>query len=427
MLFHPKKKVQNLLLAFSLLLLLGFLLVEVRGSYEEPVAAASCLECHKEDFDEDLARVFIHQPCLEKRCLVCHCSVAADAAEDDAQARSIDRVAPVSKPQIEDYELTVIDATLHSDFSHSFLFSDDKVEDVLLVELWQGKELQKVERVALMPLDQLPRLVDDEQPPQFSDIRVEKVERGPSSSAVITWKTDEPATSAIRYGLTELNHNSSIPKSLTRNHRVTLDSLRTNRQYQFSVVSKDFFGNQAVSDCLMLSTEKADGEVPVSGGSETSSERQDYSISRKQFYNADGRYLVLFELSRDLSLSIGIEDPQSLIGELSDSLISSASESEKIDAEMPGEDEEDEHRLLLDEVETTIDNCFTCHRGIRKEMSHPIEILPPPGMQVPEEYPLLSNGEMSCMTCHVRHGGDHPFRLIRAQGKKFCNGCHVSY
>ena len=94
---------------------------------------------------------------------------------------------------------------------------------------------------------------------------------------------------------------------------------------------------------------------------------------------------------------------------------------------MPGEDEEDEHRLLLDEVETTIDNCFTCHRGIRKEMSHPIEILPPPGMQVPEEYPLLSNGEMSCMTCHVRHGGDHPFRLIRAQGKKFCNGCHVSY
>ena len=424
MLFHPEKKVRNRLVVSSLFLLFCFLLVEVRGSYEEPSPSSVCLECHKEEFDEDLARGMIHQPCLEKRCIVCHCSASVDIAGDDVQARSAAADLPVSaapKTPTEDHELTVIDVHLHSDSSHSFIFSDDEVEDVLLVELWQGKERQKVERVALMPLAQLPQLVDDKRPPCLSDIKVEKVERGLTSSVVISWKTDEPATTGIRYGLTKLDRNSFPKGCLARAHRVKLTSLKTNRQYQFSVVSNDFFGNQAVSDCLSLSTKKGDNAVSEPG-SGLLSVRQDCSIVKKQFYNADGRYLVLFNLSQDLSLSIGVEGFQTPAKRLPEVFMSSASEPEKAIL-----DEEDEHRYLLSEVETTIDNCFTCHKNIRKEVSHPVNVRPTPGMQVPKEYRLLSNGKLGCMTCHVRHGGDHLFRLVRAQGKQFCEGCHAAY
>ena len=421
MLFHPKKMMQNRLVVSSIFILLSFFLIEVGGSYEGQGAASSCLECHKEAFDEDLARGLVHQPCLETRCIICHCPASADITDDHAQARSAGTVSPVPETQTEDYELTVIDATLQSGFSHSFLFSDEKVENVLLVELWQGKERQKVERIALLPLDQLPRLVDDKQPPQLSDIKLEKVERGPFSSAVITWKTDKPATSGIRYGVTELNRNSVPGGGLTRNHRVTLSSLKTNRKYQFSVVSNDLFGNQAVSDCRVLSTE---GDDKVVSEPELLPGNQDYSIIGKQFFNVDGRYLALFELSQSLSLSIGVEDPQGQVGRLPDSFMSSAPESEKgamVSAE------EDEHCSLLSEVETTIDICLTCHKGIRKDMSHPVNVLPTPGMQVPKEYPLLSSGKLSCVTCHVRHGGDNLYRLVRAQGKRFCKGCHTAY
>ena len=425
MLFHSKKKIQALLVVLGLFLLLPLLLIEVRGSYEDQGAESVCLECHKEAFEDDLARGLIHKPYLEKRCIVCHCAASVDIVGGNTQAQPEATSSPVSDIPTEDHKLTVIDIHLHSNSSHSFIFSDDKVKDVLLVELWQGKARQKVERVALMPLAQLPRLVDDKRPPQLSDIKVEKVERGLSSIAVITWKTDEPATSGINYGLDELNRHSFPQGCLVRDHRVTLSSLKTNRKYQFSVVSNDFFGNQAVSDCLGLSTEKATKVVGETGPGPLLG-KQDCSIVGKRFFNAEGRYLALFELSQNLSLSIGVEGSPAPLRRLPDSFEDLAPESEEGSvAAIKGY--EDEHRYLFGEVETAIDNCFICHKGIRKEMSHPVDVLPSPGMRVPKEYPLLSSGKLSCITCHVRHSGDNLFRLVRAQGKQFCEACHATY
>ncbi|MBN2808322.1 MAG: cytochrome c3 family protein [Deltaproteobacteria bacterium] len=78
-------------------------------------------------------------------------------------------------------------------------------------------------------------------------------------------------------------------------------------------------------------------------------------------------------------------------------------------------------------MQTTIGNCLSCHREVRREMSHPVDVYPAPGMRVPKEYPLLANGKMSCISCHVRHAGDNLYRLVRAQGRQFCQGCHATY
>ena len=427
--FNPKKNLQTLLIFFCLSLFFTVLLVEVRGSYEEESGSSSCLECHEEAFDEDLVGGLVHEPCLEKRCIVCHCSASANSVADKPEIKSDGMpspVSPISESQTQEPEMTVIRANLHSDVSHSFIFSEDRVESVLLVELWQGKECLKVERVALLPLGQLPQLVDDKRAPQISDIKVEKVERGLSSTAVITWQTDKPATSGIRYGIDELNRHSFPHGCLVRDHRLKLPSLKTNRNYQFSLVSNDFFGNQAVSESQVLSTKKS-----IGGDSNHASEllpgKRDCAIVKKELFNVDGRYLALFELSQSLSLSIGVAGFQEPVRRLPDAFADSAPSELEKSSMVASQDEIDEHRYLLGEVETTIENCFTCHKNVRKEMSHPVDVLPAPGMQVPKEYKLLSNGRLSCMTCHVRHAGENFFRVVRAQGKQFCEGCHAAY
>ena len=421
MLFNPKKRLQTRLIFFSFSFVLSLFLLEVRGAYVDEKESSSCLECHKESFEEDLLGGLVHQPCLEGRCVACHCSQTLESPVSSSEGQ-VERVisAPLETISM-DSEMNVIHVHLHSDIAHSFIFSEDKVDRVLLVELWQGKECVKVEKVALLPLNQLPRLVDDKRPPQISDVKIEKVERGLSSTAVITWKTDKPATSGIRYGIDKLDRQSFPHTCLVRKHRLTLPSLKTNRKYRFSLVAKDFFANQISSDCLVLSTEK-----DFSTGPDTLQGALDCTIVKQEFFNADGRYLALFELSRNLSLSIGAEGSHEPEKRLPDVFTDSTV---KLDESLAGagSDEVDEHRHLLGEIETAIDNCFTCHKNIRKEMSHPVNVLPAPGMSVPEEYHLLSSGRLSCMTCHVRHAGENLFRLVRAQGKKFCEGCHATY
>jgi predicted CXXCH cytochrome family protein len=409
------------LLFFSIFLVVSTLLVEVRGSYEDEKESLLCLECHRESFDEDLLKGLIHQPCLEGGCIACHCSQAVEPSAGSAGMETESESSQPVEVEIKEPEINLIHVHLHSDIAHSFIFSEDKVDRVLLVELWLGKALQKVERVALLPLGQLPLLVDDKRPPQISDVQIEKVERGLSSTAVITWKTDKPATSEIRYGIDELDRHSFPHGCLVRNHRLTLPSLKTNRQYHFSVVSNDFFANQAVSDVLLLSTKKG-----FLKESESQPDVRNFAIVKKEFFNADGRYLALFEVSQSASLSIGGEGMQAPIRRLPDAFTTISTSKFEESSEAASGDQVDEHRYLFGEVETTIDNCFTCHKNIRKEMSHPVNVLPTPGMSVPKEYPLLSNGRMSCMTCHVRHAGENLFRL-RAQGKKLCEGCHAAY
>ena len=83
-------------------------------------------------------------------------------------------------------------------------------------------------------------------PPVISNITVSAIT---GSAATITWKTDEPATSQIEYGLTT-SYGSSTPldTSLVTEHTQTITSLESNTTYHFRVKSKDASNNEAVSE-----------------------------------------------------------------------------------------------------------------------------------------------------------------------------------
>jgi len=411
-----------LLVLIVMMFLAGFL--EVKGAFlkSELEDGTACLRCHKDDYDKDLNHGLVHQPCVEKKCSVCHCSSAAAlAAGSDSQAATVTNVHQDSsgiQPEIK-----IIDSAIHSALSHSFIFAQDQVADKLRVELWQGANLERVETVVLPPLARLPRLTNKKQAPKISEIRVDRIETGLSSAAVISWKTDVPTTSRIRYGIKNLDRKSRGSKSLTLKHTVELESLKSNRQYRVAVVAVDFFGNRAESDAFMLTTDK-DYLAPLH---EFSLPRKtDCRIVEMQFYNIGNQYLALLELSQDLSVSIGVEknsiDRNRVVNEPGvdgEKDLVAVGEAVKSQGKL--------HDFLVSAEVLTIDNCLHCHKEVRREMSHPVDVLPKRDMHVPDDYTLLPNGRISCMTCHVRHAGDNMFRLVRKQGKEFCSGCHSTY
>jgi peroxiredoxin len=83
----------------------------------------------------------------------------------------------------------------------------------------------------------------DETPPTISGVSVSNITE---SSAIITWATNEDATSQVQYGKTETYGSSTTPDTnLTTNHNVTLNGLSDNTTYYFKVISKDASGNEA--------------------------------------------------------------------------------------------------------------------------------------------------------------------------------------
>lgn len=66
-----------------------------------------------------------------------------------------------------------------------------------------------------------------------------------ATTATVSWTTDEPATSAVNYGLTAAYGAASSSPALATSHALQLAGLVPNTAYHFSVVSADASGNTA--------------------------------------------------------------------------------------------------------------------------------------------------------------------------------------
>ena len=81
--------------------------------------------------------------------------------------------------------------------------------------------------------------------------------------AVVSWETNEPATSQAQYGVTTgYGWGTAQDKSLVTVHIVTLTDLKPDTLYHFSVRSQDQVGNQAVSQDFTFRTLPPVDETP---------------------------------------------------------------------------------------------------------------------------------------------------------------------
>lgn len=83
------------------------------------------------------------------------------------------------------------------------------------------------------------------------------------SSAVITWLTNEEATSRVEYGLTtSYGTPSSTNNTLVVSHSRTLTGLASNTTYHYRVISTDASGNTATSGSLSFKTNAEPDTTP---------------------------------------------------------------------------------------------------------------------------------------------------------------------
>ncbi len=88
--------------------------------------------------------------------------------------------------------------------------------------------------------------------PVISDVKAEEIT---SSSAVISWTTDEVSDSQVVYGKTQPEAElSALASDKVTAHRVELINLTPGQQYSFRVRSKDATGNLTVSEAALFTT-----------------------------------------------------------------------------------------------------------------------------------------------------------------------------
>ncbi|MGV3772119.1 MAG: CARDB domain-containing protein [Verrucomicrobiales bacterium] len=79
-----------------------------------------------------------------------------------------------------------------------------------------------------------------------------------SGNAVITWTSDEPATSQVEYGATtSYGRNTPLSVALTTSHRVLVTGLAPDTVYNFRVRSRDKAGNETFSSNATFRTLRA--------------------------------------------------------------------------------------------------------------------------------------------------------------------------
>lgn len=366
-------------------------------------SANQCYSCHEDDVKESFDMLAVHLPFIQKKCPECHVSDSPAEASSGSEG--------ISRTFNESTKLKWTGISPYPSKTHWISLSADDVVDTLYVKARDDIEVLFMEIMDLPNKEDLKEIKVEQSPPKISDVKVRHVERSLFISAEIGWKTDEIASSKVVYGIKSLNKSSQVDLNLVSEHVVDLAGLKAKKIYQFKVISQDMFGNKSESGIFTFSTSES------YSASDTAGEKQGHEMGKVEvkgeFFLKDGDYLAKFTATRPVFVSVGVQSTAALRKRTS-----------RVKEKGP---EVTKHYLLKNELDVNINNCYTCHTDVKKGKSHPVNVYPKRGMTIPPEYATLSDGRISCMSCHGTHASNYDFMLIKPTSKALCTGCHKEF
>lgn len=108
----------------------------------------------------------------------------------------------------------------------------------------------------------------DTRPPKILDMKVESqitsTESAFPAQLIVTWSTDEPATSQVYFGdgnTKSYSDSTPVDNTLTRAHRVLIPNIPSATVYHLKAESKDSGGNLSVSDDTVTLSAKSSGDA----------------------------------------------------------------------------------------------------------------------------------------------------------------------
>ncbi|MBC7943236.1 fibronectin type III domain-containing protein [Candidatus Saccharibacteria bacterium] len=90
--------------------------------------------------------------------------------------------------------------------------------------------------------------------PKITDLRFQPISGEPTSTQMVTWKTNVPASSILTYGKVGTNGSDEYLSKLTIEHEIILRGLEDDSQYFLLAQSRDVDGNLAVGDRQIFKT-----------------------------------------------------------------------------------------------------------------------------------------------------------------------------
>ncbi len=365
---------------------------------QKPYALSSiqCLSCHEDMVNNKLSKTYVHVPFLEKECILCH---VVNNPEAGVKPKRFEWPSKGRK----------LGASLKPESEHWFSFSPKLVHKALFIEVSGdgGESLRITENAPQM--SRLKKIENDQTLPKISNVVVDNIVRRGLTSATITWTTDELSDSSVIYGVKQLNNTSNIDKQFTRKHMVTLFGLKAKTTYYFSTISHDIYGNRAVSNTYSFSTAETIG-TPKSKMSSIVPSVDKIDVQKKIYRF---REKILLNVTANLPVKVSVQ-----------SYIKTKSVEQPASADKRYNKLPEMHPTLANRWDTTTSICGSCHQDISKSSSHPINVPPKKGMMIPADYITLSDGRLTCMTCHEHHASDNEHRMVRYPKRKLCRGCH---
>ncbi len=166
---------------------------------------------------------------------------------------------PTSKPQLTKDQINLTPKTRHE------IILKDMIDETDYTILIKGKDAAGNE--AKSTVKEI-KTAADLRPPEIVDPNVETTIVGVGENAraqiVISWDTDEGATSQIEYGEGtngQYTSSSQEDSSLTFNHSMTIPGLTPSKIYHFRVISKDKNGNKGLSQDIVVITPNATSDA----------------------------------------------------------------------------------------------------------------------------------------------------------------------
>lgn len=361
----------------------------------EAISSKICVACHQEMYDRQSRHEYQHHPFVARQCITCHLSDIASPTEVlDGKAEFPDRI----KWLVKDYTAAT---------DHWLVIPADGINTTLYIEAEQNDTPPHRNRISVPPLATLPH-PEDREPPSISALAVTAMEPGLYYNATITWKTDEPADSKMEITAPDNRTRTVDSSQYTMEHRLTAVSLRPNQPYRIQAISRDRFGNESVSEPLIITTVASNAAAAADPVGRNTDRTEDLTLNA-ELTAGDDAYLLTIRANSPVTLSVGTEH-----GVLSGNRGTMSN--------LPPT-----HQPLRNQYETNTIVCAVCHQKYQASFSHPINVLPKPGMVFPPEYRTLPNGRMSCMTCHHHHASDNEARMVRPSKRELCIGCHHEF
>ncbi|MBI5057751.1 MAG: hypothetical protein HZB61_14145 [Nitrospirae bacterium] len=359
-------------LYLSSILFILTLLINSAVSGQE-LEVPSCVRCHEKAYVKANSSRYQHSVARDK-CEICHI-----LPDPEAQRKSSSRF-----PALEGENILYLDE-----------LRDDKKYQVKVSASGPGQKSSESVFVGIAPEEVWKYPGKTLSINQLSGVKIEEVRKGLFVRAVISWDTDNFATSEIEYKAADkYSRRSTFDNTFTKKHKIALEGLKHKYRYTFSVISRDLDGNVLRSEEYVLDTSSGFSNPDITGQEDKVSP----VIAYAKVFKSGGKGFYLRVL---------INKPCELVV--------SCTEVQKID---------DKHGNGLTQARfSMIDACNKCHPP---RASHPVGVKAHgPRLRTPEDMPTIEGGVVTCVTCHYPHGGDSPYFARFDYRKDMCIKCHI--